>query len=134
MADQSELSYFAGFFDGEGCVAMYRRKYVVSLTNTDVRPLVRAKELWGGSIVCQKKEVRKGAIQDLWRWQIYGHKSRKFLEDIRQFTKIKCDQIDCYLETLNLIPVERGERRASGSSQVIDLAISKLKLLKRGVA
>lgn len=49
MADTeiTELAYFAGFFDGEGSVGSYEKRHVVSLTNTDPRPLKRAMELWG---------------------------------------------------------------------------------------
>ena len=127
----TELAYFAGFFDGEGCVAAYRRKYVVSLTNCDVRPLVRARELWGGFISRQTVESRKFALRDLWRWQIYGQKSRAFLEAIRPFSLLKREQIDTYLCVLGALPVGRGARRAAGAADIINAGTARLKLLKR---
>ena len=136
-----ELSYFAGFFDGEGCVAIYTKKYVVSLTNTDIRPLVMAQGLWGGSVSCQKKEGRKFAVQDLWRWQIYGAESKKFLEDIYPFTILKKEQIDVYLSVLGTAIRGRPDHRAeiegarySALRENVQRAAVKLKLLKRGTA
>lgn len=134
MADSNELelAYFAGFFDGEGCVGAYPRRYVVSLTNTDPRPLIRARELWGGFISKQTKESRQFAIQDLWRWQIYGHKSRPFLEAIRPYSKLKCEQIDTYLSILEVLPYGHGQRRPTGATKIIELGAARLRFLKRG--
>jgi hypothetical protein len=134
MADvtETERAYFAGFFDGEGCVAAYRGgRYVVSLTNCDVRPLVRARDLWGGYVSRQKAETRRGALRDLWRWQIYGQKSRQFLEMIRPFSRIKREQIDTYLSVLRVLPVGRGARRHAGATAVIEAGAVRLRLLKR---
>lgn len=128
----NELAYFAGFFDGEGCVAIYPKKYVVSLTNTDIRPLRRAEELWGGYISTQKASTRPGALQDLWRWQIYGHSARPFLEAIRPFSKVKAEQIDVYLAVLSRVPVGRGAKYTGDDKEVISAAAVKLRLLKRG--
>ncbi len=134
MADANdlELAYFAGFFDGEGCVGSYHRKHSVCLTNTDARSLSRARELWGGSILKQSKESRRGARQDIFQWYIYGHYSRKFLEDIRPFVKMKGDQIDCYLTILDVIPHKRGTRRQPGTAAIIDMAQQQLSAMKRG--
>ena len=136
MADtkEAEVAYFAGFFDGEGCVAAYRRKYVVSLTNCDVRPLLRARELWGGFVSRQTIAERPGSVRDIWRWQIYGQKSRTFLEAIRPFTQIKREQIDTYLGVLDVLPHGRGSRRLVGAADVIEAGAIKLRLLKREVA
>jgi len=136
--DNIELAYYAGFFDGEGSVAIYPHKYVVSLTNTDIRPLVRAKDLWGGAICCQLATDRKYAIRDLWRWQIYGVYSVMFLNDIYPFVKIKKEQIDVYLSVLGTAirgkPTHRSEfetARFEAHRENISRAVVKLKLLKR---
>ena len=136
MADTislTELAYFAGFFDGEGCVAIYPRKYVVSLTNTDVIPLRRAQQLWGGYISTQDRSKNPIAIQDIWHWQIYGHNSRAFLEAIRSYTLIKSAQIDTYLEILNHVPSRRGMRYIGDAKEKIEVAAMQLRLLKRGL-
>lgn len=130
--NQLELAYFAGFFDGEGCVAIYKAKNVVVIANTDVRPLQRAQELWGGHLDCQERGEK--GIQDLWRWQLYGHNSREFLEDILPFSRLKKEQIEVYLNALDHMPNGRGQRRPAGSSEVIEAAAVRLRLLKRGAA
>ena len=128
----TELAYFAGFFDGEGCVAIYKKKYVVSLTNTDVRPLKKVQEMWGGFINVQKKENRRFAIQDIFRWQVYGHNARPFLEAIRPFVLVKREQIDIYLSVLDVLPKKaNGKRGHSGNLwNLINVGALKLRELK----
>jgi hypothetical protein len=128
--DTFDLAYFAGFFDGEGCVAAYRKKYVVSLTNTDVRPLKQVQALWGGAISTQVD--RPGAVRDIWRWQIYGQKSRPFLEAIRPYVRLKGEQIDAYLAILTVLPNGRGQRYAPGAAALIASGSAQLRLMKRG--
>jgi hypothetical protein len=132
MADTNDTAYFAGFFDGEGSVGMYGSRNAVVLTNTDLRPLVRARQLWGGSITTQPMWTRPIAVQDLHRWSIYGHASRPFLEAIRPFLMLKGEQVDIYLEALAYVPVGRGTRRGPGAAQALDEAARRLRLLKRG--
>lgn len=135
MAEPSdlEIAYFAGFFDGEGMVAIYRKKYVVCMTNTDVRPLKRAQDLWGGFINTQGASTRPGAIRDLWRWQIYGHGARIFLETIRPYLILKAEQVDVYLDVLSRVP-RKGGAYGPGDLDAIQQAASRLRLLKRGIA
>lgn len=130
MADTKTAVYFAGFFDGEGSVAIYPRKYVVSLTNTDIRPLLLAESLWGGSIATQREDEL--GVQTIYRWQIYGHSARAFLEEIRPFVMVKGEQIDWYLEALAFVPVGRGQRYQGDAKVEIDRRAAQLRLLKRG--
>src|SRR5215468_12516086 len=104
MADTNVFAYFAGFFDGEGSLGIYHKKYVVTLINTDVRPLRKAKDIWGGAIFSRTRTSYCRNAQDQWRWEIYGHSSIQFLRDIRPFVVIKGEQIDCYLEAMNFVP------------------------------
>ena len=139
MADQKsplEVAYFAGFFDGEGMVAIYDKSssYRIVLANTDVRPLKRAKELWGGHLYCQSRDTTKFALQDLWRWQLCGQEAGGFLEDIRPYLMLKAEQADVFLEVLQHLPNGRGERRGPGATDAIQAADRRLRLLKRGVA
>jgi hypothetical protein len=136
MADTNENIYFAGFFDGEGSVAIYSRKYVVSLTNTDIRPLRRAQELWGGAIALQKRGGKQVGVQDIHRWQIYGHGSRSFLEAIQPFTMIKSDQIAAYIAALDVLPKVTHGSAGHGQEtwKVINDSAQKLRSLKRAGA
>lgn len=134
MPDTKDAIYFAGFFDGEGHVGMYAGgRNVVTLTNTDIRPLLRAQTIWGGSITSQDRS-RQFAIRDLYRWTVYGHAARPFLEDVRPFLLLKGEQVDVYLATLAYVPVGRGTRRRPGDTEAQTAAAARLRLLKRGVA
>lgn len=139
--EPTEVAYFAGFFDGEGSVGAYPKYgvYRASLTNTDVRALRRARELWGGAILCQTAATRARmshpSRRDTWRWELAGHSARDFLEAIRPFVKLKGDQIDTYLAMLDVLPRGRGVKRQPGATGLITLAANRLRLLKmRGIA
>jgi hypothetical protein len=136
MPDKTEIAYFAGFFDGEGMVAVYDASstYVVVLANTDTRPLMRAQEIWGGRIFCQMRAGTRYAKQDFWRWQVYGHNARQFLEDVRPYLILKAEQVDVFLGVLEHIPSRRGKKRKEGATAAIQQAEQRLRLLKRGVA
>jgi hypothetical protein len=124
-----DLAYFAGFFDGEGSIGIYPKKYVVSMTNTDIRPLRLAQERWGGAINSQGGTLWEQRPQ-IFRWQIYGHNAADFLRAIRPLVVTKADQIDVYLDALQYVPVGRGTKREPGAAEAIDLAAARLKRLK----
>jgi hypothetical protein len=132
MADRlSDVIYCAGFFDGEGSMGAYCRRYLVTASNTDVRPLKKFIELWGGKIHVQKKNKLKGANMDVFHWRLYGHNSRTFLNEIYPYTIVKKDQIKLFLEILDVLPVGRGTRRTSGASNLIELHSERIRRLKR---
>ncbi len=132
MADETEIAYFAGFFDGEGTLGIYNGRHVVCLANTDARPLRRAQELWGGHLYRMKRQ--KYAVRDIWHWNIYGHAARPFLEAILPHSQLKKEQVEVFLAVLPHVPVGRGTRRRPGATDAIDAAALRLRELKRGVA
>ena len=130
--EKTDLAYFAGFFDGEGHIGIYPKKYLATIGNTDKLPLERAKELWGGSITYQDR----GLNQRIWRWSVYGANSRKFLEDILPYVLNKKAQIEVYLRVLDVIPKGAQGRKGYDSKvrEIINAGASKLRLLKWEVA
>lgn len=139
MADKKtelELAYFAGFFDGEGMMGIYEKSstYVCVFANTDIRPLSRAHELWGGSLSCQIRAGTRGAIQDMWRLQINGHEAAAFLIDVRPYLRLKSEQADVFLEVVKYIPGKPGMRRIEGATESLQAADRQLRLMKRGAA
>lgn len=81
----SETAYFAGFFDGEGCVGIKkpsarRRSHLPYVTVSQVRPevLLRMKAVFGGNIHFAKHCGKNG----IWCWQMGG--SKRVLEFLRQ--------------------------------------------------
>jgi hypothetical protein len=71
-------------------------------------------------------------------FRIYGgglsmvHKSRLFLEAISPYVKLKVEQIEVYLQILDVLPRGRGQRRETGARATIEAGAMKLRALKRG--
>ena len=102
--DPLEVAYFAGLFDGEGSVGVYypnpsaRRQRMaeqVYISNNDLRPLNRAKSLFGGSIHLHQPERPHGRAN--WRWYVSGRNAERFLAAILPHTIIKRPQIEVFL-------------------------------------
>lgn len=99
-----DLAYIAGFFDGEGSVTIHdnyaksprgkspNHTLQVSIGNTDPRILIWLHQEYGGSL-CYRKEKRKNHRKVL-QWTLRTRGALVFLEAIRPFLRMKCDQID----------------------------------------
>lgn len=67
MHAETRLAYLAGFFDGEGCVYILRRRgktsvgydLEASFTSSDIEPLALAQREFGGTVT-ESKDVRGG--------------------------------------------------------------------------
>lgn len=99
------LSYFAGFFDGEGSVLIrFDRRcnsYIlkVTVTNCALAPLEAMQSRWGGCLVHVKG--RKSHHSGWTEWQLQGGKAEPFLRAIRPYVLIKGQQIDLGLKLLS---------------------------------
>src|SRR3990167_5349352 len=93
-------SYFAGFFDGEGCIASsfytvsnrrdgYKRvKIGICISNTDIRPLELIQLCFGGNITKTKNKFNTN--MQLFRWNLYNKQDiLKFLNNIFPFSIVK---------------------------------------------
>lgn len=104
-----ELAYFAGFFDGEGCVGIKkpcRRKQLHTpyATVSQVRPevLLRIKASFGGNIYFAKKCGKNG----IWCWQTSGIKNTiPFLRALEPYLVVKKAEaqvvIDAFMVNVN---------------------------------
>jgi len=89
-----ENQYFAGLFDGEGSVGVYRKhrgKYIrhdlhISLKMTDIAPIRLLKSHFGGSISVPKVS---GNRKPCYVWQVSAEKAASFLEKIYRFLIVK---------------------------------------------
>jgi len=100
--NSSELSYFAGFFDGEGCVgvtnripphsALFIRTQVV---NTNLEVLEQMKRAFGGSI-----QIRKAKLnwQQMYTWQCTTQVAYHFLKQILPYLRLKRKQAELAIE------------------------------------
>ncbi len=95
------VSYIALFFDGEGCVRIYKKKLALRthIINTNLDILTRIKSVFKGSICVSNEasETRKKS----WTWYISDRNNQKFfLETILPYSTVKRSQILDGLEFL----------------------------------
>jgi hypothetical protein len=87
--------WVAGFFDGEGCVSIVRRKrgnwiehhLSVQISQNDQRPLKAIRKRFGGS------QCVSMTPSGCWRWRIHGKAADAFLRAIHPFSIVKAEQI-----------------------------------------
>jgi hypothetical protein len=90
----TENAYFAGHFDGEGCVrlALNGKSYKIriSITLAHKPTLEKYQECFGGSL-CSAGGVKKA----LWKWHLSGyHRSLIFIDTIIPFSMEKREQLE----------------------------------------
>ena len=122
LTRKEERIYFAGFFDGEGYVGIqrcssktakkgYRNILVVSLTNTNPKPVNLACKIYGGRIdQYTPKKGKKLAYQ----WRIWSKKAAVFLLDVLPYTLVKKEQVEIALSfqrSLNRHQTPKTEER-----------------------
>jgi hypothetical protein len=106
--DQQQLKiWFAGFYEGEGCISNdihNRNRLKISIAQNDRTPLDIGQKIWGGYV---RERVRKSPASDKicrgHEWQLNHNQSIKFIEDIKPFMIIpyKIEQIKICEEQLN---------------------------------
>jgi hypothetical protein len=95
--------YYAGLFDGEGCVLIRKlRRYQseaeiydysiqAGIVMTDPRPIMELKEIYGGS-TC-KARIGDAIRRPTWRWTAVSQVAYRFLIRIHPFTLVKREEI-----------------------------------------
>lgn len=128
-------AYFAGLFDGEGSVGIYRYnkkrngqtpKLTVQIGMNDRRPLALIHE--------QYPESWLGEHENRWgkTWKLMfpsREGATRFLSDIRPYLVSKQDQVDLALE-FSQIPSKRGVRPDSDTLERMFELADRLKTLK----
>lgn len=97
---ETELAWLAGFFDGEGCVSIFKiprleGKYIeykmtVSISQKDKRPLEAIRGWFGGNVTLNQSS-------GVWKWTRSAQQARIFLEAVRPYLKLKHEQVDVAL-------------------------------------
>jgi hypothetical protein len=100
-----DLSYLAGFFDGEGSIVIRANDHTiylqVNVTQTDPRPLQLYVDLFGGRV---SKMHDKSYWKKSYIWQISSHKAAAALEKMLPYLTVKKAQAELALEFQKLIP------------------------------
>jgi hypothetical protein len=120
--DKFLVPYLAGFFDGEGHIAIglnknpsgKRRWYLrFAAHQVDPRPLYLLKERYGGSI---QFTDRRGQQRPIYEWVATSIKAYKALKELRPFLIVKADEARLAMEFQELL-FARGTDRSALSEE-----------------
>src|SRR5229473_6023653 len=93
---EMEKAYFAGLFDGEGCVRINNNTHgynlTVSLSITYVPILEIMRSAFGGSISIKTK--KRPEHKQLYSWQIGGREAHNFIMSIHPYLHEKRPQTE----------------------------------------
>lgn len=106
--DEKTLAYFAGFFDGEGCIQITKRKpyakmknpsytLQVSLHNTHKGVIDKLQDLFGGYVGEHKQKAKDGCAR-LWQWSLHAKMANAFLDAVSPYLIIKAPEAKIALE------------------------------------
>ena len=89
---KEDLAYYAGFFDGEGCIMINKRpnsghRLDVRISNTNKHILLGYISLFGGGLYKQKR--RKDTHKDKWQWCLSTKASVLFLKTLYPYLRLK---------------------------------------------
>ena len=132
----NELNYYAGFFDGEGCI-MIKKKHsgrpfhtldiTISLTNLNV--LEDFKRAFGGTIHGAYKS--KTYYKDKWMWMIGGDKALTFLKAIYPYLRLKSREAELGIEFQERTKYQRGTALQAGREAIKEAQYILMKELKK---
>ena len=133
--DPLEIAYFAGLFDGEGTLGIYKYSRAhgalsrLAIFNNDVRPLKRVKELFGGGLYLRIRPY-KTVISRNWAWYLDGRKAERFLRAILPHLIIKKDKAEAFLAARSMMP-GTGGRWNPENREAFHHAIHDLRMIGR---
>lgn len=133
MVNKEDLAYTAGFFDGEGCVTIYRNvegnSYVlnVAVYNTNLDILLQLRDWFGGYIVDNPQRPK---CKQSYTWRLGAIKAYVFLETIRPYVRVKIKQVGLALAFKKIQDSERigkSHPRSPEDNELLELIHWKMK-------
>lgn len=120
-----DLAYFAGFFDGEGCISIatqrsewkdkpiknYRLECVVGSTNHWIIELMKFQ--FGGAVYCDRRDNHPVSHRPFWRWMICSKQALAFLREVYPYLRLKKPEAD--------IAIKWQEKRKRGQRQTDEI-------------
>lgn len=107
-------AYFAGFFDGEGCVLVHLRKTsmqcMLVVVNTHRGILDELQAAYGGNVKTRGSEPSHRMQQ--YNWNICGEQAEVFARDILPHSIVKAPQLELFLQARELMRPTNGGRHA----------------------
>jgi intein-encoded DNA endonuclease-like protein len=122
-----DRAYFAGFFDGEGCVSIARQRgrsysLIVQVSQKRLDQLERLQTEYGGRI----------SIGDAGNWVVIGLSAYNFLADIYPWLQEKRDQVELAIEYSYLFGFGQiGRRRTADEKNTQQIMYELMRSLKR---
>lgn len=131
--------YWAGLFDGEGCVYISKNnrtnsvrgqfQVCVEVRMTSEEPIRLLKDEFGGT-VCVKPAKPDKNWRESFSWAVRSLKAKTFLERIRPFTVVKSKQIDLAIEFQEIVSSRNHTGRISLSDEEYALRLKYYEELK----
>lgn len=104
--EAKDLAYFAGLFDGEGCIHIRRTKtktqrvtyaLVCKVSMCNFPALEQLHNSFGGSLIKERKHKYSNRNNKLWTWTASCVMAKNFLLQIVPFLRIKKEEADLAL-------------------------------------
>ena len=117
-----DISYIAGFVDGEGCISIYGLKDVrLSIVNTNLEILKDIQEYFGYGQIRKKSRTPKDKVRKVaYTYEVWGRQTQKILEQLLPYLRQKQRQAQVALEFCDLIRPPGAQRGAFGTTGLSD--------------
>ncbi len=125
---ETDLAYFAGILDGEGCFCLHSHKATrrfrghiyscqVHVGNTDPRLLQWIEARFGGYVHFEPRAAHQSHQKPMWRWYARADDMDRWLTAVLPFLVIKRDRAELLLAyRVTLAPHAQKSSRAAGLS------------------
>ena len=133
---KDELNYYAGFFDGEGCI-MIRKKHMgrpyhtldIAITSTNHNILEDFKRAFGGKVHGAYKS--KTHYKDKWSWMVGGDKALTILRVLYPYLRLKSKEAELGIEFQERAKYKRDVDLRAGQEAVKEAQYILMKELKK---
>ena len=144
----TQLAYYAGFFDGEGSVGVYigkqghhsivNKAYRLSVTvsNNDPSVIMQLFTDFGGTVRTVANQWQGKRTADMHIWAAQGKTAEAFLIAVLPYLRVKRQQAEVALEYQQLVNTVRGRRL--GMARILDRGreysekLKEMKMVYRG--
>lgn len=83
-----DIAWVAGFVDGEGCIHYLKNCPTLTVTQAEIEPLSRMRQIFKvGRIYCQKSKIKNHS--DIYRYRVYGANALYVLSLLLPYLTVK---------------------------------------------
>lgn len=122
---ETELAYFAGFFDGEGCVCFSGDHLSATVTNTNKASIEYLYEVFGGTMHYHAPQHERQ--KEAWVWSVNRPSDvTAFLILVQPYVKVKREVVDLGLAIAALKSEHYHKRRSERTELLFETLRAKL--------